>query len=118
MKSPDLRLVGQRLRALRKERGLTQTQVARVCLVSRKSVIRWEAGHVLPPAQTIATLMVLFEANYRYLVGVHDKRYFISADMLDADIWNTWNRLSPRGRSALKEMAKFLLSEEGAVQPA
>jgi transcriptional regulator with XRE-family HTH domain len=42
-------IVGPRLVELREERGLTQTQLADVLRVSRRSVQAWEAGHVPQP---------------------------------------------------------------------
>ena len=36
--------IGEFLKALRKEKGLTQEQLAEQCNVSRRSVSRWETG--------------------------------------------------------------------------
>lgn len=90
---------------------MTQEAMARLCGVSPKTVGRWERGERLPDAGSYSVLMCAFEVNFRYLIGVHDKRYFIRADMIDADIWQLWNKMDNVGRNSLREMARYIVTQ-------
>lgn len=52
--------VGGLLSALRRERGMTQAQVARTLHVSVKAVSKWETGRGLPDVSLLGALSALF----------------------------------------------------------
>lgn len=45
--------VGSRIRALREEAGLTQSELAAAAYVTRQSVGNWERGNTLPDVQSL-----------------------------------------------------------------
>lgn len=45
--------VGSRIRALREEAGLTQSELAALAYVTRQSVGNWERGNTLPDVQSL-----------------------------------------------------------------
>lgn len=108
--------VAGRLRALREEKGLTQTQLAGICNVADKTVARWERGERLPEPHIFAGLMLLYQANFRFMLGLIETKVFISADSIDIDLWRIWWRLDGPKRDALKDMARFLEGEKTLVE--
>ncbi|MDR0889384.1 MAG: helix-turn-helix domain-containing protein [Oscillospiraceae bacterium] len=48
--------IGQLIRSLRKERGLSQLQLAQILFVSEKTISKWECGAGLPDIGSIAAL--------------------------------------------------------------
>lgn len=55
--------IAERLRALRKEKGLTQDDVANALYVTRQSVCKWETGKALPDVEKLRQLCVLLEVS-------------------------------------------------------
>lgn len=106
--SVDKLKVAGRLRALREEKGVTQAQLANLCRVSRKTVVRWESGERLPDAEQFAWLMLYYNCNFRFMLGQIETKTFISADSIDWELWRVWFRLDGPQRVALREMARDL----------
>ena len=61
-----------RLRELRKEKKLTQKQLADVLKTNNSSVCDWECGRTEPSIDTIVSLCVFFEVSADYLLGIED----------------------------------------------
>ena len=59
----------QRIRRLRKSRGLTQGQVANVCLVSGVTVNRWEKGTRQPRAEELKRLATALHVTENELLN-------------------------------------------------
>ena len=53
--------IGEFLKELRKEKGLTQEQLAEQFNVSRRSVSRWETGNNMPDLSMLITLAEYYE---------------------------------------------------------
>ena len=60
----------EKLSALRKEKGLTQLQLAEQMNVSRQAVSRWETGDAIPSTDNLKYLGSLYEVPLDYLL--HD----------------------------------------------
>ena len=67
-------LVQERLRALRKEKGETQVQVATAIGIADRHYQRFEGGVNLPSLEKIWKLADHFEVSIDYLVGRTDER--------------------------------------------
>jgi transcriptional regulator with XRE-family HTH domain len=65
-------LFNSRLRELRKEKALTQTQLAQILNVSQATVAKWETGDREPDLIMILRLCEGFETSVDYLLGVSD----------------------------------------------
>jgi transcriptional regulator with XRE-family HTH domain len=48
--------IGRRIRRVRKERGMTQTELARALNVADAQVSRWETGRVVPQRRNLEAL--------------------------------------------------------------
>ncbi len=75
MKKPQEKNVfARRLRDLRIDHGMTQTDIAKEIGLSPVTVNRYEAGDRLPPHETLNKLANLFHTNVDYLLGRTDKK--------------------------------------------
>ncbi|HIV86989.1 MAG TPA: helix-turn-helix domain-containing protein [Candidatus Pygmaiobacter gallistercoris] len=64
----DQKKTGARIGALRREKGLTQEQLAERLGVSRRTVSRWETGSNLPDLDLLLELADLFSVELRMLL--------------------------------------------------
>ena len=60
--------IGGFLKELRKEKGLTQEQLAEQFNVSRRSVSRWETGSNLPDVDILIEMADYYEVDLRELI--------------------------------------------------
>ena len=65
-------LFGERLRELRKEKGIGQNALAEKIRVSNASISYWETGKQEPCASAICKLAEYFNVTTDYLLGVTD----------------------------------------------
>lgn len=63
-------MVADRIRALREQRGLTQTDLAKQLGITRSSVNAWEMGISVPSTQYIVELAQFFKVSTDYLLCV------------------------------------------------
>lgn len=64
----------ERLKKLRKERGMKQVFLAKKLQVTQSNVCQWERGHRRPDYETLAVLAEIFFTTTDYLIGVTDER--------------------------------------------
>ncbi len=60
--------IGNAMKELRKESGLTQQQLADQLMISRKSVSRWETGRNLPDLDLLIEIADFFQVGLRELL--------------------------------------------------
>ena len=65
----DLQKIGTFLKALRKEKELTQEQLAETLNVSRRTVSRWETGSNLPDLDLLMEMADLYQVDLRELLN-------------------------------------------------
>lgn len=68
-------MLATRLKALRKERKLTQEDLAKQFGVTQQAIAKWESARALPESQTIAGLAEFFEVSSDFLLGITDSFY-------------------------------------------
>ena len=64
----DLQKIGTFLRDCRKEKGLTQEQLAETLNISRRTVSRWETGSNLPDLDLLIEMSDLYQVDLRELL--------------------------------------------------
>ena len=69
-----LKILGEKLRELRKERGLLQREMAEFLHITEVHYRRVEAGKVNIPTLTLCTLADYFGVTTEYLLGRSDSR--------------------------------------------
>lgn len=75
---------GERLRQLRKEKGLSQAQVADILGGTKMMVSSYETGLRYPPYPTLVKMARLYGVTTDYLLGATEKR-MINVDGLSDD---------------------------------
>ena len=62
-------MLGEKLKALRKETGLSQDYVAEKLFVSRATVYRWENNKAVPSASELNKLAEMLNTDVQYLLS-------------------------------------------------
>lgn len=62
----------ERLKNLREETGISQSQLARETKLSQAAISLWEDGKRQPNAEAITTLALYFKITSDYLLGLSD----------------------------------------------
>ena len=65
-------MFGERLRLLRKKKGLSQSELAEELGVAMDTVSIWELGKRMPEEKTIKRIALYFETSVEYLMGESD----------------------------------------------
>ncbi|MBQ9117912.1 MAG: helix-turn-helix transcriptional regulator [Clostridia bacterium] len=65
-------LLGKRLKELREERGLTQSQVAQALLLHSVTYLHYEKSQREPPLSVLAEMAKFFDVSVDYLLGIKD----------------------------------------------
>ena len=95
--------LAQNIRALRKERRLTQEQLAEVLRVSVGAVYKWEAGLSQPDLETIMELADFFDTSVDALLG-----YEMKDNRLQATVERLKRCRDEKDRSGFAEAEKAL----------
>lgn len=61
-------IFSEKLQLIRKNKGLTQEELAEKLSVSRQAVAKWEAGQVYPEIDNLIQISNLFNVTVDYLV--------------------------------------------------
>ena len=69
--------IGEKIRQLRKEKGLTQDAVASALEISRQAIAKWESDQSSPSTENLVKLSNLFNVSLEELVDV--KQYQTAA---------------------------------------
>ena len=75
--------IGEFLKELRKEKGLTQEQLAEQFNVSRRSVSRWETGSNMPDLSMLIILAEYYEVDVKEIIDGKRKSENMNEEMKD-----------------------------------
>ena len=101
----DAGLLGSRIKELRKEKGLRQSELATTLHVSQQAVGSWETGRTVPGADTLNVLADYFNVTTDYLLGRPEKK---DDDTKTADIDDDSIIFTYEGRQIPKEDLEFM----------
>jgi len=65
--------IGKTIQQLRKQKGLSQQELAESLNISRQAISKWELDQTLPDLQTLVMLSELFDVSITYMIGVEEK---------------------------------------------
>lgn len=65
-------LFNERLLQLRKERGLSQLELAKILETTQRRISYMELGKVEPDLETLVLLAKFFDVTIDYLIGIKD----------------------------------------------
>ena len=71
--------IPMRLKQLRREKGITQTELAALLGVKRAAVANWETGARTPRNDTVTAICRYFDVTPDYLCGIVDARNLVIA---------------------------------------
>ena len=85
-------MIGQRIRDLRKQKRMSQTELAKSAGVSQTTVTAWETGKAEPSSSAVARLADIFNVTTDYLLGRPNKQETKKDDVeqSDDDVIMTW----------------------------
>lgn len=66
-------MYGQRLKELRMEKGLTQTELAKVLNTTQKSISKYENEYLDVSTETIIKICKYFDVSADYLLGLESE---------------------------------------------
>ncbi len=69
-----MQIFSERMRELRKERGLKQREMAEICGVKLRSYQGYEYGRHYPEVPGLIQIAKFFDVSTDYLLGLTDKR--------------------------------------------
>ena len=95
--------IAENIRAYRRERGLTQEQLAEVLGVSVGAVYKWESRSSLPELRLIMEMADFFEVSVDALLG-----YQMKDNRLNAAVERLWKASGSRDYDALSEAEKAI----------
>ena len=109
----DINLLGDRIKELRKQRGLTQNAFADALHVSFQAVSRWENSVTFPDITMLPIIANMFNVNVNDLKLVNNKNNnnlmigekLIIPNLVNEDIVNTFNYVIKSG-DTLYNLAK------------
>lgn len=67
-----MNLLSKRLKELREEKGLTQTELGKALGFTQAAIAKWEAGTRSPNIDNMILLAKYFECSSDYLLGLED----------------------------------------------
>ena len=82
-KEMDLKKIGQFLKCLRKEKGITQEQFAEILGVSGRTVSRWETGANMPDLDILIQIADYYEVEIREILDGERKSGKMNKEMED-----------------------------------
>ena len=64
----DTKKIGEFLKILRKEKGLTQEQLAEILLVSGRTISRWETGTNMPDLSILIQMAEFYDVDMKEIL--------------------------------------------------
>jgi len=111
---------GKRLRKLRNEKKLTQSELGKIINVSKVSISGYESGDRTPDTDNLRRLADYFEVTSDYLLGREDKRIESMDEELERILkdpqtnlmFNDWQGMDEEQRQEALRMIKFILYKD------
>lgn len=79
-------MVADRIKSLREQAGMSQTELAKLLGITRSSVNAWELGISVPSTPYIVELANIFKISTDYLLCVNSSATVSVKDLTEADI--------------------------------
>ena len=113
--TPEVAAIGCRLRELRKERGLTQAELARQIGIQQSDLSRMEKGEYRVSLDNLFKILGVFDLDLADFFGrqhatTEQERQPLSRR--DMKILHLLRELSPEGRAEVQEFLEFKLRKE------
>jgi len=113
--TPEVAAIGCRLRELRKERGLTQAELARQIGIQQSDLSRMEKGEYRVSLDNLFKILGVFDLDLADFFGEQQATKAQERQPLsrqDMKILHLLRELSPEGRTEVQEFLEFKLRKE------
>ncbi|MBM6773483.1 helix-turn-helix transcriptional regulator [Ligilactobacillus agilis] len=99
-------MLGNILKELRKQKRMTQKDLAQAMRVSQQTVGAWETERAIPGADTLNDLADYFNVTTDYLLGRPEKKEKKNVELTDDDVIMTYQgkELSDEDREIIKRL--------------
>ncbi len=111
-----------RLKELRKEKNLTQKELAQIFSTTDDSIFSWEKGRSQPSIDTIRKFCEFFEVSADYLLGIEDeygKTFTVATEKRaetkseeESGLLRSYRKLSATGKARVAAYADLLSEQE------
>ncbi len=111
----EVAAIGSRLRRLRKDRGLTQAELARQIGIQQSDLSRMEKGEYRVSLDNLFKILGVFDLDLAEFFGEHKISSAVENQPLSRDdmkILHLLRELSPEGRAEVQEFLEFKLRKE------
>jgi transcriptional regulator with XRE-family HTH domain len=111
----EVTAVGSRLRRLRKERGLTQAELARQIGIQQSDLSRMEKGEYRVSLDNLFKILGVFDLDLAQFFGEQAAQPELEQQPLsrnDMKVLHLLRELSPEGRAEVQEFVEFKLRKE------
>ncbi len=111
----EVAAIGSRLRRLRKERGLTQAELARQIGIQQSDLSRMEKGEYRVSLDNLFKILGVFDLDLADFFGQQKMSAAVENQPLsreDMKILHLLRELSPEGRAEVQEFLEFKLRKE------
>ena len=113
--SPQVAVIGSRLRRLRKERALTQAELARQIGIQQSDLSRMEKGEYRVSLDNLFKILSVFDLDLADFFGEQQPKTEQERLPLSREDMNTLHlmrELSPEGRAEVQEFLEFKLRKQ------
>jgi transcriptional regulator with XRE-family HTH domain len=113
--SPQVAAIGSHLRRLRKERGLTQAELARQIGIQQSDLSRMEQGAYRVSLDNLFKILAVFDLDLADFFGEKKpqaEKEHLPLSREDMKVLHLMRELSPEGRAEVQEFLEFKLRKE------
>ena len=98
-------MIGERLKMLRKNKGITQKELAYILGIKKASISLYEIGKIDPPDEIKISIAKYFKISLDYLIGIID----IEIPYYEEDLFiKLPENISSEEKWLIKEFLKFI----------
>ena len=111
----EVAAIGSRLRELRKNRGLTQAELARQIGIQQSDLSRMEQGTYRVSLDNLFKILAVFDLDLADFFGDQQDKTELQQQPLsreDMKVLHLLRELSPEGRAEVQEFLEFKLGKE------
>jgi transcriptional regulator with XRE-family HTH domain len=113
--TPEVAAIGSRLKRLRKERGLTQAELARQIGIQQSDLSRMEKGEYRVSLDNLFKILGAFDLDLADFFGdeqAQSDQERMPLSRQDMKVLHLLRELSPEGRAEVQEFLEFKLRKE------
>ncbi|GET06347.1 XRE family transcriptional regulator [Ligilactobacillus agilis] len=109
-------MIGQTVRNLRKQKRISQTELAKILHVSQQTITAWETGKAEPSSSAVSNLADYFNVTTDYLLGRPEKqtesRQQTISEAIETAMANDGKELDQHDKDVIKSLIEAYLDNK------